>query len=47
METDRGMETITGIIETGKTETVYELDVTGKNLFYADGFLVDGMTEVE
>lgn len=46
VETDRGTEEIKAIINTGYKEKVYELDVTGKNLFYADGFLVDGMTEV-
>lgn len=45
--TDTGFECIVDIDETGETDTVYELIVTGSNLFYANGICVEGMTEEE
>lgn len=45
--TDTGFECIVDIDEIGETDTVYELIVTGSNLFYANGICVEGMTEEE
>lgn len=45
--TVNGFEPITAIIATGKKEKVYELELTGDNMFYANGILVEGLTEAD
>ena len=43
--TVNGFEPITSIVETGRKEKVYELELTGDNMFYANGILAEGLTE--
>lgn len=43
--TVNGFEPITSIVETGRKENVYELELTGDNMFYANGILAEGLTE--
>ena len=38
---------ITSIVETGRKEKVYELELTGDNMFYANGILAEGLTEAD
>lgn len=45
--TVNGFESITAIIATGKKEKVYELELTGDNMFYANGILAEGLTEAD
>lgn len=45
--TVNGFEPITGIIATGRKEKVYELELTGDNMFYANGILAEGLTEAD
>lgn len=45
--TVNGFEPITSIVETGKKEKVYELELTGDNMFYANGILAEGLTEAD
>lgn len=45
--TANGFEPITAIIATGKKEKVYELELTGDNMFYANGILAEGLTEAD
>lgn len=45
--TVNGFEPITAIIATGKKEKVYELELTGDNMFYANGILAEGLTEAD
>lgn len=45
--TVNGFELITSIVETGRKEKVYELELTGDNMFYANGILVEGLTEAD
>ena len=45
--TVNGFEPITSIVETGRKEKVYELELTGDNMFYANGILVEGLTEAD
>nr|DAS82460.1 MAG TPA: Hint [Caudoviricetes sp.] len=45
--TVNGFEPITSIIETGRKEKVYELELTGDNMFYANGILAEGLTEAD
>lgn len=45
--TVNGFEPITSIVETGRKEKVYELELTGDNMFYANGILAEGLTEAD
>lgn len=45
--TVNGFESITSIVETGRKEKVYELELTGDNMFYANGILAEGLTEAD
>lgn len=45
--TVNGFEPITSIVETGRKERVYELELTGDNMFYANGILAEGLTEAD
>lgn len=45
--TVNGFELITSIVETGRKEKVYELELTGDNMFYANGILAEGLTEAD
>lgn len=45
--TVNGFEPITAIIATGRKEKVYELELTGDNMFYANGILAEGLTEAD
>lgn len=45
--TVNGFEPITAIIATGRREKVYELELTGDNMFYANGILAEGLTEAD
>lgn len=45
--TVNGFELITSIIETDRKERVYELELTGDNMFYANGILAEGLTEAD
>ncbi len=45
--TVNGFEPITSIVETGRKEKVYELELTGDNMFYANGILTEGLTEAD
>ena len=45
--TVNGFEPITSIVETGRKEKVYELELTGDNMFYANGTLAEGLTEAD
>lgn len=45
--TVNGFEPITVIIATGRKEKVYELELTGDNMFYANGILAEGLTEAD
>lgn len=45
--TVNGFEPITSIVETGQKEKVYELELTGDNMFYANGILAEGLTEAD
>lgn len=45
--TVNGFESITAIIATDKKEKVYELELTGDNMFYANGILAEGLTEAD
>ena len=45
--TANGFEPITAIIATGRKEKVYELELTGDNMFYANGILAEGLTEAD
>lgn len=45
--TVNGFEPITAIIATGRKEKVYELELTGDNMFYANGVLAEGLTEAD
>ena len=45
--TVHGWQAVTKKEETGKIETVYELECDGENLFYADGILVEGINQEE
>lgn len=45
--TVNGFESITAIIATGRKEKVYELELTGDNMFYANGILAEGLTEAD
>ena len=45
--TVNGFEPITAIIATGRKEKVYELELTGDNIFYANGILAEGLTEAD
>lgn len=45
--TVNGFELITSIVETGRKERVYELELTGDNMFYANGILAEGLTEAD
>lgn len=45
--TVNGFEPITSIVETGRKESVYELELTGDNMFYANGILAEGLTEAD
>lgn len=45
--TVNGFEPIKSIVETGRKEKVYELELTGDNMFYANGILAEGLTEAD
>lgn len=45
--TVNGFEPITAIIATGRKEKVYELELTGDNMFYANGILAECLTEAD
>lgn len=45
--TVNGFEPITSIVETDRKEKVYELELTGDNMFYANGILAEGLTEAD
>lgn len=45
--TVNGFEPITAIIATDRKEKVYELELTGDNMFYANGILAEGLTEAD
>lgn len=45
--TVNGFEPITSIVETDRKERVYELELTGDNMFYANGILAEGLTEAD
>jgi hypothetical protein len=45
--TVNGFEPITSIVETSRKEKVYELELTGDNMFYANGILAEGLTEAD
>lgn len=45
--TVNGFEPITSIVETGRKEKVCELELTGDNMFYANGILAEGLTEAD
>lgn len=47
VRTVNGFEPITSIVETGRKEKVYELELTGDNMFYANGILAEGLTEAD
>ncbi len=43
--TVHGFDPVIAIEKTGETATVYELELTGNNMFYANGILAEGLTE--
>ena len=45
--TVNSFEPIMSIVETGRKERVYELELTGDNMFYANGILAEGLTEAD